>query len=331
MGKQSSGKQSSGKRASGKRTPEGRAGAAPVLAEDADIPVVGLREPCPCGSGRRYKACHGRVEEVSAPTRPFEGIASQCDLVAMRELVPAATAPLALRAGGDRPVTWATVLPMAWPALVRQDGGVLLGLQVTTGTGDPSRDLGSALSRALEAEPGNPVPPARDVADAPRLQELIDPTVPLVVSVHENFDFWVESGEVTDDVRASLERAGSHVHPTARLSAVEAAYWTRMGAREHIRWVLPHPEGPLLDALARLHAADRSGLGSGTRLVGMFRACGLLVPVWELPLGFGAEAGEEPIAEFADRLASTLDQGGPLSDAQRRARAGLTSRQVTLR
>ena len=26
-----------------------------------EIPVVGLREPCPCGSGKRYKACHGKA------------------------------------------------------------------------------------------------------------------------------------------------------------------------------------------------------------------------------------------------------------------------------
>ncbi|MFE9931725.1 SEC-C metal-binding domain-containing protein, partial [Streptomyces sp. NPDC005533] len=26
---------------------------------NGEIPVVGAREPCPCGSGRRYKACHG--------------------------------------------------------------------------------------------------------------------------------------------------------------------------------------------------------------------------------------------------------------------------------
>ena len=314
----------------GKRASAGRARSAGTITDDAEVPVVGLREPCPCGSGRRYKACHGKAEQASVPTRPFAGIASECDLVAMRELVPSATSPLTLL-GGDRPVTLATVLPMAWPALVRQDGEVLLGLQVTTGTGDPSRDLGSALARALEAEPGNPVPPARDVADSPRLQELIDTGAPLQVSVHQDFDFWVETGEMSDEVRASLERAGSHVHPTARLAAVEAGYWTRMGEKEHVRWVLPHDEAPLLDALARLHAADRSSLGEGTRLVGMFRACGLLVPVWELPGGFGAEAAEEPMAAFADRLGSTLQAGGPLSDAERRARAGLTSRQVTLR
>ena len=66
-------------------------------AADGEVPVVGAREPCPCGSGRRYKACHGRAAGQAAEAfvaRPFEGLAGECDWVAMREIVPAATAPL---------------------------------------------------------------------------------------------------------------------------------------------------------------------------------------------------------------------------------------------
>jgi len=25
-----------------------------------EVPVVGRNEPCPCGSGKKYKKCHGR-------------------------------------------------------------------------------------------------------------------------------------------------------------------------------------------------------------------------------------------------------------------------------
>ena len=113
----------------------------------ADVPVVSGREPCPCWSGRRYKACHGRsagqAAEVFVP-RPFEGLAGECDLVAMREIVPAATATLALRHG--RTVTLATLLPMAWPGLVRQDGEIFIGLQVPGGSGDASRDVADRKS-----------------------------------------------------------------------------------------------------------------------------------------------------------------------------------------
>lgn len=314
----------------GKKAKAARVAGASSANDAQEVPVVGLREPCPCGSGRRYKACHGR--SAAAPVaRPFADFASECDIVAMRELVPSATAPLTLTAGVGREVTLATVLPMAWPALVRQDGSILLGMQVNTGTGDPSRDLGSALARALEADPGNPVPPARETANAPRLQELVEASVPLEVSVHQGFDFWIDADDISDDVRASLERANSYAHATARLAGVQAAYWTQIGEKEHLRWVMPEDEHALLNALARLHAADASALADGTRLVGMFRSLGVLAPVWDLPLGFGAQACEEPAAAFSQRLSAALEVTAPLTDAQRRARAGLTTRQVTLR
>jgi len=84
---------------------------------DAQVPVVGGREPCPCGSGRRYKACHGRAARTPlAVRRPFAGLAGECDWVALREVVPAATAPLRLRDGRtgeplDQPVTDLTAGP----------------------------------------------------------------------------------------------------------------------------------------------------------------------------------------------------------------------------
>jgi hypothetical protein len=93
---------------------------------------------------------------------------------------------------------------------------------------------------------------------------------------------------------------------------------------------MPHAEERLLDALARLQAAGQSGLGEGTRLVGSFRAHGLTVPVWDLPSGVGAQDVEKPAAEFAERLAEALASDVPLTAEERRARGGLTNRQVTL-
>jgi hypothetical protein len=318
-----------------KRTPRTPAPAR----EGADIPVVGLREPCPCGSGRRYKACHGRDAAVAQALvrRPFAGLAGETDWVALREIVPSATAPLTLvpehadRLDG-RTVTLATVLPMAWPALVRLDGQILLGLQTATSSGDASRDIADALLRALDSEPGTPVPPARP-GDGPRLQDVLVADQPLEITVHEGFDFWIEGSGApeTDDVRSSLERANASVVPTARLSGVEAAYWCRIGTKEHLRWAQPYDEEPLLDALARLHARGEDGLGADTRLIGTFRATGLLVPVWDLAPGTEAPAVEEPAAAFATRLSAALAETGDLSEPERRARAGLTNRQVTLR
>ena len=317
------------------RRSTGTEGGTTVVADAADVPVVGMREPCPCGSGRRYKACHGRSAAAVfvGPARPFEGLASECDIVAMREIVPAASTPLTLLGEhADREVTLVTVLPMAWPALVRSDGSVLLGLQVNVGSGDASRDVADALLAALEAAPGEPVSLGRVTAESPRLQDLIDPDVPLDITVHDNFEFWVDgAGEIADDVRASLERASAYAHPTVKLASVPSAYWTQMGEKEHLRWVMPHDEETLLNALARLHAAGEDSLGEGTRFVGMFRAQGLVCPVWDLPLGTGAEAIEAPAEAFGTRLAAAMASAEPLTNEERRARAGLTTRQVTLR
>lgn len=306
---------------------------------EGEIPVVGAREPCPCGSGRRYKACHGRAAAHAVTElvqRPFEGLPGEGDWVALRELVPAATVELTLKDAlpeGVPSVTLATVLPMAWPALRRDDGSVLLGLQNDTPSGDLSRDLADTLLRALETKPGSPVEARRAPADGPRLQDVLAAEGPFEPVVHSGFEFWVpeaQSGEASPEVAASLERANSAAIPTVKLTGADAAYWCEAPDKNHLRWVMPHAEEKLLDALARLHAAGTSSLGEGTRLVGSFRAHGLTVPVWDLPSAVTAEDIEKPAAAFAERLAEALAADAPLTPEERRARGGLTNRQVTL-
>ncbi|MFE3497179.1 DUF5926 family protein [Streptomyces sp. NPDC059169] len=326
------------KRPQTKATRPQRTDGARAAGADEPVPVVGAREPCPCGSGRRYKACHGRAAAHAVTElvhRPFEGLPSECDWVALRELVPAATVALTLKdeLPADVPsVTLATVLPMAWPALRRDDGSVLLAVQNDTSSGDLSRDLADTLQRALKAKPGTAVAGERVSPEGPRLQELLDPAAPFEPVVHSGFEFWIpESAEnPSPEVAASLERANAAAIPTVKLSGVDAAYWCETPEKNHLRWVMSHPEEQLLDALARLHAAGTSSLGEGTRLVGSFRAHGLVVPVWDLPSGMGAEECEKPAAEFAERLASALAADAPLTAEERRARGGLTNRQVTL-
>jgi hypothetical protein len=312
-----------------------KAAAAPATAAD-EVPVVGAREPCPCGSGRRYKACHGRTAAQAAETfvaRPFQGLPGECDWVAMREIVPAATAALTLAGEhAGQQVTLATVLPMAWPGLVRQDGAVFVGLQVPGGSGDASRDVAHALELALAAEPGTPIAPTSLPGPGDRLQDLLDLSAALDVQVHSGFDFWLdEAEERTPEVVASMERANEAVVPTVKLASVEAAYWCEIRGRNHLRWVVPHEEEPLLDALARLHAAGADTVGDGSRYVGSFRAHGLVVPVWDLEAGTTAEALEEPVQALSARLDEALADTSPLTDPQRRARAGLRGRQLTLR
>ncbi|WP_067430470.1 DUF5926 family protein [Nocardioides jensenii] len=301
---------------------------------DTAAPVdgaVGPRQPCPCGSGRRYKACHGAADgpPQAFVARPFEGLASETDLIALRELVPAATAPLRLK-DSDRSVRLCTLLPGAAPAMVREDGAIWLGLQVQHNFGDPSRDLGAVLEQALTAEAG-----VVGLTDAPgegaRLQDLLD-DAPLDITVHDGFGYWIDDvEEQSPAMLAALEQANGAVNPTARLAGVDAAYWTNVGSKEHLRWAMPEPEDDLLSALAKLHVQGKDVLVEGARLVGMFRAHGLLVPVWDLPVGTGPEVLEKPAAAFAADLAAALDSDLELSAEERSARSGLANRQVTIR
>jgi len=303
---------------------------ASTAATDGPAGEVGPRQPCPCGSGRRYKACHGAPGGAPAVFggRPFEAMPSECDVVALRELVPAATAPLSVK-GSDRTVQLCSLLPMAAPAMVRDSGEIWLGMQVQHNFGDPARDLGAVLLRALEAEAGI-VGLTDHPGEGPRLQDLVTDES-LAITVHDGFDFWIADVEDKESVAAALEQANAAASPTARLTTVEAAYWTNVGTKEHLRWVLPEPEDQLLDALARLHVAGRDDLVEGSRLVGMFRAHGLLAPVWDLPLGTGPEPLEEPAERFAADLREALADTSDLTAEQRSARSGLANRQVTLR
>jgi hypothetical protein len=291
---------------------------------------VGPRQPCPCGSGRRYKACHGSAAGAPAAYvgRPFEGLPSECDIVALRELVPAAIAPLTLK-DSDRTVQLCSLLPMAAPAMVRESGEIWLGLQVQHNFGDPARDLGAVLTKALDAETG--IVGLTDApGDGPRLQDLVTGTS-LDVTVHEGFDYWIADVDDKDSMAGALDQANASANPTSRLESVEAAYWTNVGSKEHLRWVMPEPEDRLLDALARLHAAGKDTVAEGSRFVGMFRAHGLLTPVWDLPVGTGAEVLEKPAAAFAADLAEALADTSDLTPEQRSARSGLANRQVTIR
>ena len=289
-------------------------------------------------SKRRRTGAHGaapkprRQRDIFVP-RPFAGLADETEWVALRELVPAATAPLELAPGyahPDRPVLLATVLPMAAPAVARPDGQVMVALQRQGGSGDASRDVAAALLAALSTEPGGPVavPPLPE--PGPRLQDVLADG-PLEVTLRDSFDFWLDEAVAADPtVRASLERADASIYPTVRLAAARAAYWCRVPGRSHLRWVLPDEEDAALDGLARLAAADELRLGDGTRFAGMFRSCGLRIPVWDLPEEPDGAHWEPAFADFTKRYAQALG-GGELTAAERRSRQGLVGRQLTLR
>lgn len=299
---------------------------------------INPRQPCPCGSGKRYKACHGSSGgPVELPVaRPLAGLAGECELVALREFVPSATAPLALAKPAERAVTLATVLPMAAAALVRADGTALVGLQVQTRSSDVSRDMARALRWVLEAEDGAvlPVvgPETDDSPDRERLQDLVEVDQVLEPTVHTDFSWWMPEGEEpTGEVALSLERANAAIMPTERIGP--AAYWVDAGDRCHLRWVRPESEEQLMLALARLSARGELDLGEGSRYAGSFRAHGLLVPVWDLDSEKHAREWTGPAEQLGERLTTALASlaNEPLTSEERRARDGLIGRQITIR
>jgi hypothetical protein len=263
--------------------------------------------------------------------RPFEGLATETEWVALRELVPAATADLTLVDHPDRPVVLTTVLPMAFPALVKPDGRILLSVQAPVRSGDLSRDLASVVETALQAEPGNYVGASGLPGPGPRLQDLFADAGKLDVTVHQTFDYWLDERPDDAEVTASLEQANASILPTVAVTAAPAAYWCQVTEKAHLRWVLPEAEDIALDALARLQAAGDLALGPNGRYVGAFRAHGLLAPVWDLPKEPPAAEYEEPLAAMAKRYADAVAVTDPLTAAERRARDGLRGRQLTLR
>lgn len=311
-----------------------RRGASTPVSDAADGERINPRQPCPCGSGRRYKACHGAADAADLiVARPFEGLTSETELIALREFVPSATAPLTLQgADADTPtITLGSVLPGAAAALTRADGSILIGTQVQTHSGDMSRDLAAAIEWALAAEPSSVLPGHPRATFGARLQDLLV-AEPLEVTVHSDFAWWLEEEpEAGSQLAMTLERANAAIMPTARLAELPGAYWVDTGDKAHLRWVRGEDETTLMAALARLAAADELDLGEGSKYVGSFRAHGCVVPVWDLDSEAHSSEWETPATEFAQRLEAALAVDEQLSLAERRARDGILGRQFTLR
>ena len=151
--------------------------------------------------------------------RTFEALQDETEWIAMREILPSASAPLTVAGHEDREVVLSTVLPMAWPGMVRSDGRVMVALQVVTRSGDPSRDLAQVIQQALAAAPGSSIVPTTIATDGPRLEDVLVPG-PLGLTLHDGYDHWLEGvvTERTGEVAESMERANASVIPTRALT-----------------------------------------------------------------------------------------------------------------
>lgn len=306
--------------------------------QNADIPVVGKREPCPCGSGKRYKVCHGKASRAARtpapPARSFEGLALEGDLVALRDLVPAANFDITTTAEyGSRTITVCTVLPGACAAQHFNDGQVRIGLQVMTKSDDVTRDVGATITAILDTEPGSTLAAPPLTGDRPRLQDVIDPASSPQIRIFETFDFWQQDPDnPNDQLTHAIEHANQAITPTDKLLSVNSAYWCTLDGVPHLRWILPDDEERVLNALCRLHAARENTLADeDCKYLGAFRTHGLVVPVWQLPAGWTSEDTEDPAAAWYGRYQKALASDAPLTPDERRARGGIVSRQLTLR
>nr|NLD41393.1 topoisomerase II [Actinomycetales bacterium] len=278
---------------------------------------------------RAAAAAKPKRQQVPFVERPFEGIVGETELVAMREILPMAKAGVTLRDGTE--VLLVTLLPDQIPALRREDGSIVVAMQSRMSSGDASRDIAHAIEEALTIEPGT----ALLLSDLPepgnRLQDLLADGTEIVIELTEDFDFWIDPAtERTAELTDALREASEAAVPMAGVEGQVSAYWARMG-KEFLRWIRPENENELLTALTRLQARRETDLEEGARLIGAFRACGLLVPVWELVPGTEADEVTQPAAEFEERLQAALRVKEPLTPDEKRVRDGLISRQVNLR
>lgn len=288
------------------------------------------RQAAQQGTGTQAAPAAARAPFVA---RPFEGLAGETEWVALREIVPAGTAPVTMRLPeGEREVLLVSVLPGAVPALHRADGALLVALQSRTSSGDASRDVVHAVEEVARLEPGQPLASVRPAtADTARLQDVLAEGQELRVEVHQDFGFWVADEEAAAELAEVLERTNEAAVPTERVDTVPSAFWTTMSGRSYLRWLLPDDEDTAVRALARLQAAGTHTLGEDTKLLGMFRAAGLIVPVLEVPADAEPQAYAEALGELAARYEEVKGDDTPLTPEERRARDSLSSRQVSLR
>ncbi|MBD0862993.1 hypothetical protein IA539_17555 [Gordonia sp. zg691] len=294
------------------------------------------------GSNRAERVAARKARQAAAlapPPRPFAGLASECDFVALRTFVASATARLELKEpeGSRNDVSIVTILPGAVPALARETGGTteaFVGLQTEPDRSALTVELAAAIAWAAHAEPGSEFD-LESAEEAPTLDEVLVTDATLDITVHQDFSWWFAEGtDVPAEIAAMFERANDSVLPTARLvvdSNSGAPWWVDAGERAHLRWIRPEPEDDLMSAMARLHAAGRLTMGEGSRFAGSFRTHGLLVPVFDLDNEMHHEEWQAGLNQLDQWLGDALADTSPLTIDQRSSRDGIRGRQVTLR
>lgn len=280
---------------------------------------------------RREKVNKPKRQRIQFVERPFADIPFEAELVAMREILAAGTLKVQTNAEyGNAEVLLASMLPQMVGALRRSDGVLLVALQTVMNSGDLSRDLADRLINALELKNGETYTQTQQPEPGARLQDVLDLSVTPEFMLHDDFGFWIGADEAEKpEVKEAISQTKEQLFPTAQVEGVEGAFWTRM-QREFLRLVRREDQDTVLNALARLQQ-NRELNFAMARFVGAFRAQGLLIPVFELDSGTQATDLAAPLAEFNKKLTAEIANSTPLTPEERRAKAGIVSRQVTLR
>lgn len=290
-------------------------------------------------ASRRKKVANPQALAAYRPpvpfvARPFEGLEREVELVAMRELIPAAT--MTARTNADHGAVEfdiVTALPDGRPAMVRGDGRILVAAQTRANSADLSHDMGAAVLAVIAAK-GDGEEGLLDIdvrEPAERLQDIVDPGSFSAMQILDSFEFWLDPTEEQDEQTArALKESSDDMIETVAVPGVDGMFWCAMN-RNFVRYVSTVEENQLFDALAKLHVRGEARLSEGSRFVGAFRACGLAIPVFELAEGESAEDIASDAAAFTAALEAALAEKAALTAEERRAKQGLTSRQVTIR
>ena len=257
---------------------------------------INPKAPCPCGSGRRYKHCHGSGyapagdPALRGPARRGRlGGAARAGAVGHGDAADDGRPRRDPRQRAARRHPGAGPRQRRDPAR-RPDADVL-------GRRQPRhRDGAGGRAGGARGRPGRPGPIGAAGSAGPRLQELLDldravrgrrpRRLRVLAGGHRprrrrRWPGW------STPTRRSCRPCGwpASRPPTGCGRATSAPTCAGCG---------PEPEEKLLDALARLSASEQILLGEGTRYAGAFRALGLVVPVWDLPADTPAEDWVEP-------------------------------------
>lgn len=290
----------------------------------------------PAGMSRRQAKLAARAAERAALTvdpRPFHTTGCECDLIAMREFV--ASASFDITVDGET-VRVCTILPGAVSAHrlpAESDGLRMVGIQSPQPSNNPARDLAAAIRWVLDAAPGDVLQHATATADTPNLSTYIPADFTPDITVYDDFNWWVpDTDNLNPQVAQSLNAANDAMMVSRRLTATTgAAWWIDTREKAHVRWVRPENEDDLFTALVHVHAAGHLTLGEGSRYAGMFRAYGVLVPVFDVDRTQPAEYWQDALDTLGTKLDVALATSDPLTASERNSRNLLNSRQITIR